>query len=142
MGQQVRFLDTLKPLFAMLPTVRSPQHQVAMRDKIVWTGVTLFIYLICCQVPIYGVNKTQGADPFYWVRVILASNRGTLMELGISPIITAGMVIQLLVGIRFIDLDMQQPSDRALYENASKLLALVMTLCEAVVSGVALDSSA
>jgi len=57
-------------------------------------------------VPIYGINKTEGADPFYWVRVILASNRGTLMELGISPIITAGMVIQLMVGIRILDLDM------------------------------------
>jgi len=67
-------------------------------------------------VPIYGINKTEGADPFYWVRVILASNRGTLMELGISPIITAGMVIQLMVGIRILDLDMQLPSDRELYE--------------------------
>ena len=34
----------------------------------------------------------------YWMRVILASNRGTLMELGISPIITSGMVMQLLAG--------------------------------------------
>lgn len=82
-------------------------------------------------MPIYGINKTEGADPFYWVRVILASNRGTLMELGISPIITAGMVIQLLVGIRILDLDMQLPSDRELYEQCSKLLSLIITLCEA-----------
>jgi protein transport protein SEC61 subunit alpha len=29
----------------------------------------------------------------YWLRVILASNKGTLMELGISPIITSGMIM-------------------------------------------------
>lgn len=54
------------------------------------------------------------------------------MELGISPIITAGMVIQLLVGIKVINLDMTDEADRKLYEGASKLLSLIMTLCEAV----------
>ena len=37
--------------------------------------------------------RTTGSDPFYWMRVILASNRGTLMELGISPIVSAGMIV-------------------------------------------------
>jgi len=64
-----------------------------MREKVIWTGITLFIYLVCSQIPIYGVTRTQGADPFYWMRVILASNRGTLMELGISPTVTASMVM-------------------------------------------------
>lgn len=64
-----------------------------MKEKIIWTGITLFIYLVCCQIPLYGVNRASGADPFYWMRVILASNRGTLMELGISPIVTAGMIL-------------------------------------------------
>jgi len=44
-------------------------------------------------MPLFGVLKTSSADPFYWMRVILASNRGTLMELGITPIVTAGMVM-------------------------------------------------
>jgi len=35
-----------------------------------------------------------GDDPLYWTRVILASNRGTIMELGISPIITSGKKIE------------------------------------------------
>lgn len=44
--------------------------------------ITLFIFLVCCQIPIYGVQSAKSSDPFYWMRVILASNRGTLMELG------------------------------------------------------------
>jgi protein transport protein SEC61 subunit alpha len=39
------------------------------------------------------------------MRVILASNRGTLMELGISPTVTAGMVMQLLAGAKIIEVD-------------------------------------
>jgi hypothetical protein len=56
--------------------------------------VTLFIFLVCCQIPLYGITPTKSSDPFYWMRVVLASNRGTLMELGISPIITSGMIMQ------------------------------------------------
>lgn len=41
----------------------------------------------------YGVYKSSNSDPFYWMRVILASNRGTLMELGISPMVTASMIM-------------------------------------------------
>lgn len=32
-------------------------------------------------------------DPLYWSRMILAANRGTLMELGMGPIITSGMIV-------------------------------------------------
>jgi protein transport protein SEC61 subunit alpha len=39
------------------------------------------------------------------LRTIIASNKGTLMELGISPIITSGMIIQLLAGAKIIDVD-------------------------------------
>ena len=60
------------------------------------------------------------ADPLYWMRVILASNRGTLMELGITPIITFGMIIQLLQGAGFIEVDFTLKEDRALFGGAQK----------------------
>jgi protein transport protein SEC61 subunit alpha len=59
--------------------------------------------------------KTEGADPLYWLRVILASNKGTIMELGMSPIITSGMIMQLLVGAKMIDVNMQSREDRELF---------------------------
>lgn len=33
----------------------------------------------CClviQIPLFGIMSSDSADPFYWMRVILASNRG------------------------------------------------------------------
>ena len=57
-----------------------------------------------------GKNNTEPVEwvsaTLYWLRVILASNKGTLMELGISPIITSGMIMQLLAGAKIIDVDM------------------------------------
>ena len=55
------------------------------------------------QIPLFGIMSSDSADPFYWMRVILASNRGTLMELGISPIVTSGLIMQLLAGAKIIE---------------------------------------
>jgi protein transport protein SEC61 subunit alpha len=92
----MRFLDLVKPVMIVLPEVASPEQKIPFKEKVMWTAVTLFIFLVCCQIPLYGIKSSNSADPFYWMRVILASNRGTLMELGISPIVTSGLVMQLL----------------------------------------------
>merc|ERR1711865_1098503 len=64
------------------------------------------VHLLSMQpIPLYGIKNSKSSDPFYWLRVILASNRGTLMELGISPIVTAGMIMQLLAGTKLIEVD-------------------------------------
>lgn len=81
-----------------------------------WTIGTLILFLVCCQIPLYGIYSNAGSDPFYWVRVILASNRGTIMELGISPIVTSSMIMQLLAGAKIIDIDQSIKSDRDLFE--------------------------
>jgi protein transport protein SEC61 subunit alpha len=46
------------------------------------------------QMPLYGIVSSDTSDPIYWLRMMLASNRGTLMELGTTPIISSGMVFQ------------------------------------------------
>ena len=97
-----------------------------------WTAITLFIFLVCCQIPIYGCKTNKSSDPFYWMRVLLASNRGTLMELGISPIITSGLVMQLLAGSKIIDVDQGLKEDRALFSGAQKLFGILITVGEAV----------
>ncbi|HDM45036.1 MAG TPA: preprotein translocase subunit SecY, partial [Candidatus Bathyarchaeota archaeon] len=51
------------------------------------------------EIPLYGIGR-GGVDPFMYLRVIFASRRGTLLELGIGPIVTAGLILQLLAGAR------------------------------------------
>ena len=96
--------------------------QIPFREKVLWTSITLFIFLVCCQIPLYGIKSSDSSDPFYWMRVILASNRGTLMELGISPIVTSGLVMQLLSGARLIEVDQSVKEDRELFNGAQKCM--------------------
>merc|ERR1739844_751753 len=63
---------------------------------------------------------------------ILASNRGTLMELGISPIVTSGLIMQLLAGAKIIEVG-DTPKDRALFNGAQKLFGMVITLGQGIV---------
>lgn len=71
--------------------------------------------------------SSDSADPFYWIRVILASNRGTLMELGISPIVTSGLIMQLLAGAKIIEVG-DTPKDRALFNGAQKCKFLFVSM--------------
>uniref|UniRef100_A0AC35U9S2 Plug_translocon domain-containing protein n=1 Tax=Rhabditophanes sp. KR3021 TaxID=114890 RepID=A0AC35U9S2_9BILA len=75
--------------------------------------------------------SSESADPLYWIRVIMASNRGTLMELGISPIVTSGMIMQLLAGAKLIEVG-DSPKERALFNGAQKLFGMIITVGQAI----------
>lgn len=129
----VRLLDVIKPLLVLVPEVQQAEKdRVEFKEKVIWTVVILFMFLVCCQVPLYGIRTSNESDPFYWMRVILASNRGTLMELGISPIVTAGMIMQLLAGTGLLSYNQNDKKDRETFNAAQKLLGLTITLVEAV----------
>ena len=81
-------------------------------------------------LPTADKNSKDG-DPFYKMRMLLASNRGTLMELGISPIVTSGLIMQLLLGAKIIIVD-NTKEEQDLLKSAKKLLGLVICVIEAV----------
>ncbi|KAI6196109.1 Plug-translocon domain-containing protein [Aphelenchoides besseyi] len=77
-----------------------------------------------------SIMSTDSADPLYWMRVIMASNRGTLMELGISPIVTSGMIMQFLSGVKLIEVA-ETPKDRARFNGAQRFFGMVITFGQA-----------
>uniref|UniRef100_A0A7S2ARF1 Translocon Sec61/SecY plug domain-containing protein n=1 Tax=Pycnococcus provasolii TaxID=41880 RepID=A0A7S2ARF1_9CHLO len=132
MSSGFRVLHLVRPFLSVLPEVQSADRKVPFREKVLYTMVALFIFLVCSQLPLYGIQNSNGADPWYWARVIMASNRGTTMELGISPIVTSGLVMQLLAGSKIIEVDNSIKEDRALMNGAQKLLGVLITIGEAV----------
>jgi len=129
----LRFLDLIKPFSPFLPEVQQPETKVPFNQKLMWTGLTLLIFLVMSQMPLYGIVSSDTSDPLYWLRMMLASNRGTLMELGITPIISSGMVFQLLAGTHLIDVNLDLKSDRELYQTAQKLFAIILSMGQATV---------
>jgi preprotein translocase subunit SecY len=127
----VRFIELFKPLARFFPNISAPDRKVNFNEKVFWTAMALIIYFVMSHVPLYGTQGMSQQDPLGALRVIFASNRGTLMELGIGPIVTAGLILQVLAGSRMVNIDMTDPEDRSMFTSASKILAIVMTVFEA-----------
>ncbi len=132
-----RFLSLFRPLARVLPEIKVPERKVSFNEKIFWTALVLIIYLVMSEISLYGISSDV-QDSFGQLRVIFASNRGTLMELGIGPIVTAGLILQLLVGSAIIQCDMSDPQDRGLFTVASKFFSILLTGIQAsayIISG-------
>lgn len=132
-----RFLSLFRPLGRVLPEVKVPERKVGFNEKIFWTALVLIVYLVMSEISLYGIPAGV-QEQFAPLRVIFASNRGTLMELGIGPIVTAGLILQLLAGSAIIQCDMSSPEDRGLFTVASKFFSILLTGIQAsayIISG-------
>ena len=127
-----KFLKFFSPFVRIMPEIKQPQREVSFKEKFIWTAVVLIIYLILSNIPLYGVDLQDTTDYYYWLRVILASQRGTLTELGIGPIVTAGLIMQLLLGSKIINVNMADPYDRAMFSGAQKVLSMILTIFNAI----------
>ena len=132
MSSGFRVLHLVRPFLSVLPEVQYADRKVPFRERALYTAVALFVFLVCSQLPLYGIYSSSGSDPLHLARLIMASNRGSCMELGISPIVTSGLVIQLLVGSKIIDVDTSVKEDRLLMEGAQKFVGLLITVGQAV----------
>ena len=121
-----RFLSLFKPIARVIPEIKVPERKVQFNEKIFWTALVLILFLIMSEVPLYGI-QTSALGELAALRIIFASSRGTLMELGIGPIVTAGLILQLLVGSSIVQADMGNHEDRGLFTTASKVFSILLT---------------
>src|SRR5260370_7187897 len=90
-------MELIRPLGGITTSVRPPDREVGFTEKLIWTALALVVYLVMGETPIFGIPRTgTTTDPFGPLRVIFASQRGTLVELCIGPIFTAPLILQLL----------------------------------------------
>jgi preprotein translocase SecY subunit len=120
---------------AYVPQVPKPKKKISLTEKFVWTGIALLAYLVMGQIPLYGVTNEPKFDFLAFARVIFAAQQGTLMELGIGPIVTAGLLMQLLKGSDLIRMDFKNPDDRSLFTSATKIVTLIVIVAEGLLYG-------
>jgi preprotein translocase subunit SecY len=117
----------------LLPSVKDPIKSLTTKDKLLWTGIVLVVFFILGTVMLIGINPTQLPDLEY-LQMILASQIGSLITLGIGPIVLASIILQLLVGVKIIDLDFSNPQDRAKFSILQKVSSVFLAIIEAIVA--------
>lgn len=124
-------LRKLEPLLKLIPGVSRPVARVSFYERMKWTALILFIYFILMQTRIFGLQK-GAVDYFEHVRAILGGRGDSIVSLGIGPIVTSSIVMQLFVGAKLIGLDLSNTKDRAIFQSTQKLLAMVFCVVEAI----------
>ncbi len=122
----------LEYLTSLLPAVKKPKGHVQFKYKLMWTALVVILYFALTNIYIYGLNTTSTIDVFASFRAIFAGTNGSLMDLGIGPIVTASIVMQLFSGAKIFNLDLQNSEDKAVYQGVQKLLIIVMIFVEAI----------
>lgn len=122
--------DFIKSVATVLPEIPKPQRKPSLNERFIWTALALIAFLVMSITPLYLFGGSNQNDPFRSLRIIFASSQGTLMELGIGPIVTAGLILQLLVGSEIIKLNMSNPDDRAIFGSATKFLTFIVISAE------------
>ena len=119
--------DAAEPVLTRMPAVRRPEGHVPFKHKLGWTAGILVLYFFLTNVMLFGLEG-QGSAVFGQFRSILAGGQGSLLQVGIGPIVTASIVLQLLGGADLLGLDTQNnPRDQVLYQGLQKLLVVIMT---------------
>lgn len=118
-----------------IPQVPKPKKKLSLQVRLMWCGLALFIYMIMSQTPLYGAT-TPEFDFLAFARVIFASQQGTLVELGIGPIVTAGLLMQLLKGSEIFHFDFKKPEERQTFQTATKLVTYIVIVAESILYGI------
>jgi preprotein translocase SecY subunit len=124
--------EFIKSVGTILPEIPKPEKKPTLNERFIWTGIALVAYLVMATTPLYGFSGVGKNDQLAFLRVVFASTQGTLMELGIGPIVTSGLILQLLVGSDIIKLNMSDSSDRAIFGSATKLLTFIVIVGESL----------
>ncbi|WP_248516641.1 preprotein translocase subunit SecY [Salinarchaeum laminariae] len=122
--------EVAEPVLSRMPVVRRPDSHVPFKRKLAWTASVLVLYFFLTNVLLWGMSDS--ADAFGQFRTVLAGAQGSLLQVGIGPIVTASIVLQLLGGANLLGLDTDDPRDQVLYQGLQKLLVVIVTLLTAV----------
>ncbi len=123
-------LDLLEPIYSRLPEIKAPEVQPSLKKKLIWSGFVLILFFIMGNINLIGLSASA-AGQLEQLQLILASRIGTLITVGIGPIVLASIILQLLVGGGLIKVDLSNPKDKARFTAMQKLFAIVLCFFEA-----------
>jgi len=126
------FIDGYLGFLQRIPGIANPIRKLTFKDKLKWTAIILLIYFVMAQISIFGISQTS-FEYFQYLEILLGSKFGSLVTLGIGPIVTASILLQLLVGSKIIPWNVREEKGRLLFQGTQKLLAIFLAFFEAII---------
>jgi len=116
-----------------LPNVTSPsQKKLPFKDKLKWTLIILMLFFVLGMIPLFGLGN-NALQNFEFLSIILGASFGSIISLGIGPIVTASIVLQLLNGSGLWKFDMTTPEGKKKFQGYQKLFSIFFIILEGAV---------
>lgn len=116
-----------------LPEVAGPtQRRLSFKEKLKWTGIVLVLFFILGLVPLFGLGQ-NALQQFEFLSIILGAKFGSIISLGIGPIVTASIVLQLLNGSGIVKFDLTKAEGKRTFQGVQKALAFFFIIFEAYI---------
>lgn len=112
------------------PSVNKPMQHPSFREKMKWTGIILVLFFLLGSISIWGVNSAAVAQ-FQFLEIVFGAKIGSVLTLGIGPIVTASIILQLFVGSKLVNWNLQDPKDKIKFTSTQKLLTIFFCFFEA-----------
>ncbi|MDE1846377.1 MAG: hypothetical protein KGH53_03820 [Candidatus Micrarchaeota archaeon] len=128
------FIDKIDPILNAIPAIKRPASPLSLRDKLKWTGFVLVVYFFLFSIPAIGSNTAVLNQPaLQLINIIFAARVGSLITVGIGPIVLASIVLQLLQGSGVIKVNMEDPVEKARFQGVQKLAAIIIAVVESFI---------
>jgi len=129
----VRILVNFKEILLNLPEVKGPlQRHLSFKEKLKWTGIILVLFFVLGLVPLYGLG-VNALQQFEQLSIILGARFGSLATLGIGPLVTASIVMQLLNGSGLMKFDLTTTDGKRKFQGIQKLLGIFFIIFEGAI---------
>ena len=116
-----------------LPEVRGPtQKRLSFKEKMKWTGIVLVLFFILGLIPLFGLGANE-LSRFEFLSIILGAEFGSIISLGIGPIVTASIVLQLLNGSGIVKFDLTSHEGKKRFQGVQKMLSFFFIIFEAAI---------
>ncbi len=128
----MNFWELVEKVVNKLPKVKKPKKQLTVLERVKWSFIAVLLYLLLSYAPLIGVSST-GAGIFEELVVLLGASFGSILSLGIGPIIVGYLLAELLVGSGELGIDITTEEGRKKFEELAKFLMIIFGLFEAIV---------
>ncbi len=126
-------MQLLENIAKFLPEVKGPlQKRLSFKEKLKWTLIVLVLFFVLSLVPLYGLGQNS-LQQFEFLSIILGASFGSIMSLGIGPLVTASIVLQLLKGTGILKMDVHTPEGRKQYQALQKVASIFFIIFEAAI---------
>ena len=124
---------SLRKVFNFIPEVRKPEEKkLSFNVKLKWTIIALIAFFILANIPLFGLSQ-NALERFEYLAMILGTQFGSIISLGIGPIVMGSIIMQLLVGSGLMDIDMNTHEGKKFFQGLQKLIVIAFIIFEAVV---------